>query len=716
MGLSNELISQFAKLVKNDKKQDSGTIVYGKIIVGDKGQKYVLLDGNNEKNMESWTPLTEADNLTAVATDANDGDRVAVTIKNHIATITENITSPAAKTVSMQAEKAYFKQLVADEAIINKLTAANISVADLIAKDADIENLIAEKATITDLIAKKIDTDVLVADDATIEKLKANNIKVLNLFADQATIDMLKANNATIGTLLADKADIKWANIDFANIDKATFQELYSKSGIIQYVTSEDQTVTGELIGVKISGDLIKANTLKADSLILKGEDGLYYQLNINALGEIAAEEFEKEELESKLHGSVIIAKSITADKISVSDLVAFGATIGGFMITDDAIYSGVKESVDNTNTGSYLDKNGQFVAGDTNNYVKIHRPDRVSSFEEIEPFKIISTDILVNYIIDNGYSLENTTDIMVHVEYDPYGYQGTLVKDDVFYYFLVQSPIDIGMEHPYPILGDMSDFSFSVSYTDGRYTLERISQEINSVFDNKQLFISKLIEKSINVETTKYLSTIVYMDDPEIGYTIDITTDNGQTVRFNEASLTDCGFKAGFGGGIFKIKTTTDYGDRYEVDIKANNIILTSNGTDSNLSDELKDYKDRLSGVESKVALKMDTDAVTVEIEKIKSDGVSQVKTKTGYEFNDEGMTVVKDNSPTKTVISDDGMTVSKRQEFEQFTEMLSANSAGVNAVNLKASNYIIINEESRLQPYIKNGKKRTACFWIGG
>jgi hypothetical protein len=53
---------------------------------------------------------------------------------------------------------------------------------------------------------------------------------------------------------------------------------------------------------------------------------------------------------------------------------VAFGATIGGFHITDDAIYSGVKESVNNTTRGSYLDKNGQFAIGDADNYLKYYK------------------------------------------------------------------------------------------------------------------------------------------------------------------------------------------------------------------------------------------------------------------------------------------------------------------------------------------------------
>ena len=165
------------------------------------------------------------------------------------------------------------------------------------------------------------------------------------------------------------KLDVNWANIDFANIDKATLNEIYAKSGLIENVTMEDGTVTGYLVGVTIKGDLIEAGTLVADKLVILGEDGLYYKLNTNGI----TTEAEQTDYNS-LNGSIITAKSITATKISVSDLVAFDATIGGFHITDGAIYSGVKETIDNTASGLYLGKDGQLSLGDETNYLRYYK------------------------------------------------------------------------------------------------------------------------------------------------------------------------------------------------------------------------------------------------------------------------------------------------------------------------------------------------------
>jgi hypothetical protein len=73
----------------------------------------------------------------------------------------------------------------------------------------------------------------------------------------------------------------------------------------------------------------------------------------------------------NSLHGSIITAESITAEQIHVTDLVAFGATIGGFHITDNSIYSEVKDGENNTTRGIYFDTDGQVNIGDSENYIR---------------------------------------------------------------------------------------------------------------------------------------------------------------------------------------------------------------------------------------------------------------------------------------------------------------------------------------------------------
>lgn len=191
------------------------------------------------------------------------------------------------------------------------------------------------------------------------------------------TAENFKAVNADIENLNTKKLDvesanIKFANIDFSNIGKAAMEYFYAQSGLIKDVVVGDQKITGHLIGVTISGDLIEGNTVKAEKLVVLGEDGLYYKLNVNALGEAVASSDVK--YQNGLDGSVIIAKSVTAEKVSVKDLVAFGATIGGLNITDGSLYSGVKDSINNTTQGFYVDKNGQLYLGDAEHFLRYYK------------------------------------------------------------------------------------------------------------------------------------------------------------------------------------------------------------------------------------------------------------------------------------------------------------------------------------------------------
>ena len=94
--------------------------------------------------------------------------------------------------------------------------------------------------------------------------------------------------------------------------------------------------------------------------------------MNVDSLGETTAKSDPK--YQNGLDGSVIIAKSITAEKVTVDDLVAFGATIGGFHIGNHSLYSGVKSSATNTTRGVFLGDDGQVAFGDSNNFIKYYK------------------------------------------------------------------------------------------------------------------------------------------------------------------------------------------------------------------------------------------------------------------------------------------------------------------------------------------------------
>lgn len=394
MALSNDLISQFVKVtapVKQAKKEET---VYGTIVVnGD--SKYVKLDGS-----DLMTPIS-------TTADTKDGERVTVMIKNHTATVTGNISSPAARvddlgelpnvnnkiveletliaekvsTKDFDAQTGRIEQLVAEDVLINnKLTANEAEISKLEAEDVQInKTLTAANAKIGTLETDKLDAEIAEITYASIVDLKATNANVHNLEGTYADFVVLSTERFTalnaaiedldVKSLTTDEADVRYANIDFSNIGKAALEEFFSKSGLIENVIIGDATISGKLVGVTVSGDLIEGNTVVAEKLVIKGSDGLYYKLNTDGM-KVEAEQTDQ----NSLNGQIIKAKSITASKITVTDLVAFGATIGGYKITNRSLYSGVKESVDNATNGVYLGDDGQVSIGGVNSFIKFYK------------------------------------------------------------------------------------------------------------------------------------------------------------------------------------------------------------------------------------------------------------------------------------------------------------------------------------------------------
>lgn len=331
------------------------------------------------------------------------GGETTVEIRSHLMTETEKANAPLspsdAKFRVVTADLIRTKELIAQKAEIEDLKATNALIKNLQAEDVKITGrLDAAEGSIGNLQAEDVKiTGRLDAAEGSIGNLQAEDVKITGrLDAAEGSIGNLQAEDVKITgrldaaegsikvldtkKLSAEDADLRYVNIDFSKIDKAWLQEFYAQSGIIKDLVIGDSTVTGHLVGVTISGDLLEGNTVKADKLVVKGEDGLYYKLNIEG-GSTVTPELTKEMLQSGLDGSNIIANTITAEKISVDDLIAFDATIGGFNIASNAIYSGVKSSVDNTTRGMYLGADGQMNFGDSNNYIKYHKDEKTGKY-----------------------------------------------------------------------------------------------------------------------------------------------------------------------------------------------------------------------------------------------------------------------------------------------------------------------------------------------
>lgn len=343
MSLSNDIISDFSKLFSTEKDTIEKT-VYG-IAADNNGILSVKLDGSN-----ILTPVR-----TTIGVEV--GDRVTVLLKDRTATITGNMTSPAANVRSVtdiattvdSLETNYIivnEKLVATDAEIETLKAGygyfNVLYSDYATfKSTTTDKLIAVDANITNLVSDYGDFKDLTTDDLTAIRASINTLD-----SEKISVDDLDATKAEITTLVVDEIDGRYATIDFANIDTAKVDKnivslLLAEVGLIDRATIVEGHVTKILDAVEINANSITSGTLVTDRLVLSGSEGsILYELN--NLGELTSTNVNTLDgyllTDRTIHADKLIANSITANELDVTNI--FGNTAVLNTIVSQDIFS----------------------------------------------------------------------------------------------------------------------------------------------------------------------------------------------------------------------------------------------------------------------------------------------------------------------------------------------------------------------------------------
>lgn len=289
MNLPSDLISQFVKITNDNKDTKNETVIYG-TIVKQSNTLYVRPDWsdqiipiskyevNSEGKIET---IVYVNNSAADLREAKDGDRVTIMIKDHVVTVTGNLSSPAASTndsrltigeevferVSsievdnvkinerLDASEAKVGKVVADNVIIREqLTADEGVINELKAKDVEITGrLEAAEASVETLASETVKTKDLEANYAKIHDLNVTNEKVYNLdatFAEfkDATAERLKTTEGIIENL-----DTKYASIQRMDVAEGNIEDLESKTGKI------DTLIFGEASGNSMQASFANA-------------------------------------------------------------------------------------------------------------------------------------------------------------------------------------------------------------------------------------------------------------------------------------------------------------------------------------------------------------------------------------------------------------------------------------------------------------------------
>ena len=236
--------------------------------------------------------IVELETVVSVVEDQD----VIISITNH----TPVVTGVIGWGDEIKASKLDIDLLNADVAWIDEGHIADAAIETAMIGDAQITN-----AKIGDLSAEKItsgniDTDRLTAnvvtainsytgsaviDDAKIGDLSADKITTGTFSANRIDTVELAAQEAFLGALVTDNFFADKALLTDAIIDQGWVTDLMVKGGLVASRGTYD-----ELVGLQISGDKVIANTLRADTLILKGLDGIYRAINIDELGQTTVE------------------------------------------------------------------------------------------------------------------------------------------------------------------------------------------------------------------------------------------------------------------------------------------------------------------------------------------------------------------------------------------------------------------------------------------
>ncbi len=401
MALSKNLISDFVKATTDDKKTAEETTLYGTIVEYN-GSKYVRLDGS-----DMLTPYT-----ATVAAKA--GERVRVSVGKHSATVTGNVSSPAARTgdveelgqkvdtfdavvankatiKDLEVERARVDDLVADNVVIkNQLTADSAEIKDLKADNVDIKGkLTARDAEIENLKANKIDAEVVSANYATIKNLEATQASVKELSANKANItdltaatgriDKLESKDIETDKLIAGKADItdltaatgridnlesknietdnlvaKKANIDLANVNNAWIEKGVLKDGSIGTAAIHEGAVTNAKIA-DATIEAAKIKSINADSIVA----GTIKTERLIITGPDGQDSIVKAiNIANGVSEAEVNGQKVQAASIDVVDLSAFQAKIAQFDMSQNAIYSG-KLAINDPTSGVYISTTG---------------------------------------------------------------------------------------------------------------------------------------------------------------------------------------------------------------------------------------------------------------------------------------------------------------------------------------------------------------------
>lgn len=350
MPLSNDLIREFVKSVTPKQQTTSNASTAYGTIVDYNGSKWVRIDGS-----ELLTPFTRTTNVNA-------GERVTVTIKDHTATVTGNLSSPSARTgdvVEVDSKVSGLEVIIADKVSVEYLEANYATIGSLAVTNAKIENLDATYAKIEYLDATYAKIEDLSATNATIENLDAKFATIENLEAANANIGHLQADFASIDALIFGSASGDVISTNFANAVIAQLGNAQIKSAMIDSI-SAGKITAGDIITNNVRVLSEDGSLLISDETIqISDENRVRVQIGKDAANDYSINIWDADGNLMFSEGG--ITEGAVKSAIIRNDMVSATANISASKLDIDSLFTEINGSSNTIkSTKIYLDDKDQ--------------------------------------------------------------------------------------------------------------------------------------------------------------------------------------------------------------------------------------------------------------------------------------------------------------------------------------------------------------------
>lgn len=158
--------------------------------------------------------------------------------------------------------------------------------------------------------------------------------KIADLAVDAAQINNLAVTTAKIANGAITNAKIGNAAVNTAQIALGAITQALIAQGAVGTAQIEDASITDAKI-VSLNADVITSGTLATERLIIRGDDGLIYEINAKA-GGLTSQQLSDAKYRNALSGTVLVARSVTAEQIAAATITANEILAGS--ITGDRI------------------------------------------------------------------------------------------------------------------------------------------------------------------------------------------------------------------------------------------------------------------------------------------------------------------------------------------------------------------------------------------